>query len=291
MIYKKDANFPYPVLNNLSNSYTNNKFELNIKLKENSDEYIFELEYEIGSDFIIKNIKNDIADIFLIISSQDNKFIKLNPINKYDNIFKNKVKILKRRLSLNQKTELQLLIKADKDINFYNNYDLKGFYNQYKSQIIVHKNGMLAFSNTISYNGLLKESIELFENRINKDQKPEIKIEISEETIILNYKKDDYMFRSLADGQKLNYPYIYMGLQKALFNFINKNGDPDLEFVEMNQIETSNFSNLDVKLYNLIKSKGIDSFGYDEIDDVISSISDKIIEKFSLAVGRLSNGN
>ena len=35
MIYKKDANFPYPLLTNTSSSYSNANFILDIELEEN----------------------------------------------------------------------------------------------------------------------------------------------------------------------------------------------------------------------------------------------------------------
>lgn len=44
MIYKKDANFPYPILTNTSNSYDNCSFILDIDLEENTNckcQYIF----------------------------------------------------------------------------------------------------------------------------------------------------------------------------------------------------------------------------------------------------------
>ena len=44
MIYKKDANFPYPILTNTSNSYDNCSFILDINLEENTNEYIFEIK-------------------------------------------------------------------------------------------------------------------------------------------------------------------------------------------------------------------------------------------------------
>lgn len=52
MIYKKDANFPYPILTNTSNSYDNCSFILDIDLEENTNEYIFEIKYDITSPFI-----------------------------------------------------------------------------------------------------------------------------------------------------------------------------------------------------------------------------------------------
>ena len=40
MIYKKDANFPYPLLTNTSNSYDGCNFILDIELNENTYDYI-----------------------------------------------------------------------------------------------------------------------------------------------------------------------------------------------------------------------------------------------------------
>ena len=52
MIYKKDANFPYPLLTNTSNSYERCNFILDVNLDENTNNYRFEINYEIDSPFI-----------------------------------------------------------------------------------------------------------------------------------------------------------------------------------------------------------------------------------------------
>ena len=57
MIYKKDANFPYPLLTNTSSSYDNCNFVLDIELKENTQNYRFEINYEIDSVFIDNLLK------------------------------------------------------------------------------------------------------------------------------------------------------------------------------------------------------------------------------------------
>ena len=79
MIYKKDANFPYPVLTNTSNSYESGGFTLNVDLKENTDNYRFDIEYEVESDFLKQLLARKQAQLFLIIQSKDNKFFKLQP--------------------------------------------------------------------------------------------------------------------------------------------------------------------------------------------------------------------
>ena len=57
MIYKKDANFPYPILTNTSNAYNNAKFHLVIGLDEIGNDYCFEPQYDISSEFKIPNTK------------------------------------------------------------------------------------------------------------------------------------------------------------------------------------------------------------------------------------------
>ena len=52
MIYKKDANFPYPLLTNTTKSYENGQFILDVELQENIHHFRFGIQYEIESDFI-----------------------------------------------------------------------------------------------------------------------------------------------------------------------------------------------------------------------------------------------
>ena len=85
MIYKKDANFVEPQIEsqstkninttNTSNSYDNCSFILDIDLEENTNEYIFEIKYDITSPFIQGLLKNGQATLILIIKSKDNTFL------------------------------------------------------------------------------------------------------------------------------------------------------------------------------------------------------------------------
>ena len=77
MIYKKDANFPYPLLTNSSNSYDGCNFILDIGLNENTYDYIIQIDYDIESDFIKKLIEEDKARLVLVVQSKDNKFYNL----------------------------------------------------------------------------------------------------------------------------------------------------------------------------------------------------------------------
>ena len=93
MIYKKDANFPYPVLTNTSTSYENSSFLLDVTLEENTNDYRFAIEYQISSPFIKKLIATGEAVPILIIQSKDNKFYKLEPNQKAIEVRKNRVSL------------------------------------------------------------------------------------------------------------------------------------------------------------------------------------------------------
>ena len=53
MIYKKDANFPYPILTNTSNSYDGCNFILDIELNEITYDYIIQINYDIEYEKIL----------------------------------------------------------------------------------------------------------------------------------------------------------------------------------------------------------------------------------------------
>lgn len=48
MIYTKKANFPYPVLMNFTDDYIDARFELDVNIKDNTDEYIVDVTWEIS---------------------------------------------------------------------------------------------------------------------------------------------------------------------------------------------------------------------------------------------------
>lgn len=278
MIYKKDANFPYPILTNTSNSYKNCDFKLDVELKENTNDYRFEIKYEINSPFIINLLKNGLAQLILVIQSKDNKFFNLSLEDKFKEISKS-------RISLSKRTTIQLLIQAKENINFENNNDLSSFYNEFKSEIVVPKHSILGFSNTVIFEGSNAKPLDIFEKKINPNMKSDIKIEIGNETIIINYKNENLQFIDSPISSTLNNPYVYMGLQKALYRFIVNNGQGEEE-VDIDEIDPPS-DGLDFKLYNLMKSKMISELSIENIDEVIYSISDKILEKYVTAVRRL----
>ena len=283
MIYKKDANFPYPILTNTSNSYDNCSFILDINLEENTNEYIFEINYDITSPFIEKLLQNGQATLILIIQSKDNKFFNLEYGQKTKSISKS-------RISLSKRTTIQLFIQSNEEINFKNNYDLSSFYEEFKDEIYVPKNSILGFSNSVVFDGSTNKPLELFEKKVNPNLKSDVKIELGSETIIINYKNESLQFTDLPQSSTFNNPYVYMGLQKALYIFIVNNSE-DHESVDLEEMEPPN-DGLDFKLYNLMRKKKISELNIENIDEVIYSISDKMLEKYTAAVRRLySNGN
>ena len=274
MIYKKEANFPYPLLTNTSDSYEQCQFILDIDLQENTDHYQFNVKSEIESSFIKKLIQAKQAKLILVIQSKDNKFY-------YVNLKEDQVIIPKTRLSLSKRTTLQLLIQAVGDVNFATNEDLASFYDDIKEDITVPKHSVLGFSNCVIFDGSTTKPFDLFEKKLNPDLKSEIAIDLGSETIIIQYKHEEFQFNDSSMSGTLNNPYIYMGLQKALYRFIIKYGEDDQVYLE--DIEHPE-DGLDFKLYNLMKSKMITELNTENMDEVISKISDKILNKFTTAV-------
>ncbi|NFO46439.1 hypothetical protein FDB40_05820 [Clostridium botulinum] len=282
MIYKKDVNFPYPVLTNSSNTYRECFFDLDVNLSENKDVYDIELDYNTNSKFINELLDSGKAKLFLIIQSVDNKFFKIEPGQKHKSVNKN-------RLSLNKRTQIQLMIKSCEQISFENNNELCGLYEELKREIVVPKNSVLAFSNVVTFDESSKKGLELFEKRVNPNIKSEIKIELNSESITIIYKKEEMMFNDVLADNSLNNLYIYMGLQKALTEFIlNNRINDDEDEIIISEIEEPELQ-LDLKLYRLMKSKMIDELNKDNIDEVIYLISDGIIEKFTNSIRRYIN--
>ena len=283
MIYKKDANFPYPLLTNTSNSYDGCNFTLDIELNENTYEYIFQIKYEIESDFIKRLIRENKAQLVLVVQSKDNKFFNLN-------LNENIKTIPKNRISLSKRTTIQLLIQSKEEINFKDNHDLNSFYGSIKDEINVPKHSILGFSNSVMFDGSTSKPLELFEKKVDINLKSEVKVELGSETIIINYKSDELQFIDSPVSSTINNIYVYMGLQKALYRFVNTYGGEDEE-VDLEELDLPT-DGLDMKLYRLMKSKMIKSVSLDNVDEVICSITDRILEKYTSAVrGLYSNGN
>lgn len=274
MIYKKNANFPYPVLQNFSNCYGECEFNLDIlEVKEDKLNYEFIYRVSIGSKFILDLLRENRAELYLIINSSDSKFIKLK-------IDSNSEKVSKNRLFLNKKIDFQLMIKANEEIEFSNNNDITGLYKELRDEIIVNKNSILGFSNIITLEEYKKDGVELFKKRVDNELESEIEFELTDEHIIIVYKNEELQFNDIMNSIELNNLYIYAGLQKALYNFINNNkrkaeeDEVDIDDMEVPSIE------LELKLYKLMKKNMIKTLNFDNVDKVIYCITDNIVGKF-----------
>ncbi|HCN58365.1 MAG TPA: hypothetical protein DIS82_09410 [Exiguobacterium sp.] len=279
MIYKKNANFPYPVLTNDSHSYAESNFILDVSLEESSNMYRLKYKYELDSPFLENLLKENRAQLLLIIQSRDNKYYRVGDTDKY-------VDIPKSRLSLNKRTSVQLQIQSKEEINFSLNEDLNDFYLQFKEKLNVSKHALLAYSNVVLFEGSTTKPFELFEKKVNPSLSSDIKIELGTETIIINYRNPEYQFVEFSQSNKLNNPYIYTGLSRALHQFIINNGE-DQETVDLEVCDLPN-SLLDIKLYQLMTKKMVTEISIDSIDEVIHKISDRIIDKYISAIKGLA---
>ena len=95
MIYKKEANFPYPVLTNSSMSYTESEFKLDIDLEENKNMYRFEIKHVITSSFLSYLLDIGKAKLILILQSKDSKFYSLENGRNYVEISKSRISEMK----------------------------------------------------------------------------------------------------------------------------------------------------------------------------------------------------
>lgn len=293
MIYNKEGAFPYPVLMEGVKHYKNNQFEIDINVKEDIENYYFEFEIFIYSDYIKKLVNLKKAYFILIIKSKDNKFCELKDYKFIDDKYIGREEVSKKRCSLNTKSELQVIIKSAEKLNYSDNDDLVDFYDDYKSEIDIIPNAAIAISNSVIFQGSQQNSTKLFEKSLDENLKSEIAIELTAETIHIKYKKNEYQFSSSPNSKVLNYPYIYMGLQKALTQFfitISKD-DPDKENEEIyiDDLKSDYFEGLNYKLLSLMKNKGIKEISLENIDEIIYKISDNIIEKYSKAIDKMGD--
>lgn len=285
MIYTKKANFPYPVLMNFTDDYLEPEFELDVMIRDNTDEYALDITWKVSSDFIKNLLRTGKAELILIIKSKDNQFHKL------DYTRKPQVRIPKKKLCINARTVMQLMIQANEDISFEQNYDLNTFYDEIKNEITVVAGNALGFSNTVIFDGSQNKPFELFEKKIDKDIKSDVEIRLGTETILIVYKKEEYQFVGIQGSKEFNYPYIYMGLQKALINFLlHANPENPEEGIQVDEMEPPE-NPLESKLYSLMHAKNITELSMENLDEVVYQISDNLLMRYHDVVRGLRGAN
>lgn len=285
MIYTKKANFPYPVLMNFSDDYQDPEFSLDVMIKDNTDDFLIEVAWDISSDYIYELLKTGKANLYLIIKSKDNQFFKLQPKKKTQQ------SIPKRELCIHARTTMQLMVQAAETLEFSDNNDLNTFYDAIKEEIQVKAGNVLAFSNTVIFDGEQNKPYDLFEKQIDSDINSDVEIRLGAETILVVYKNEQYQFAEVQNSKELNYPYLYLGLQKALISFLmHANPDNPDEGVDVEEMEPPENA-LESKLYSLMQSKNISELSMENIDEVIYKISDNLIMKYHNAVKGMHNGD
>lgn len=284
MIYTKDAVFPYPILSNTSTSYTENKFQLDVSIiDETKTSYKFRLLVYLSSYFLQNQLSLGNARYYLIIQSNDNLVVPLN----YD---QNELTVQKSRLSLTSRTRIQLQILSEKPINFASSEELNSFYKKMREQIEVRKNTLLGYSNVVEFIGDEPKALDLFEQGVNENLATDFTIKLNDECINLQFRTKELALDSLAVNKNVKNMYLYIGLERALRDFISVYQDSN-ELVELDNMATIE-KPLHEKLKSLMLSKYLHEISYDQLDDIIQKIAPDLIEKYTESIKELSkNGD
>lgn len=280
MIYKKDANFPYPILSSTSFSYEESDFTMKVNFEEDGDIYRFKIKPTLSSPFMESLLVTNQAEYVLVIQSKDTKFFTLQ----LDHLV---VDLHKSRMSLSSRTSIQLHIVAKTDISFAQNEELNAFYAPLKESITVSRYAMLGYSNIVTFEGAMKNPFDLFEKRLDPNLKSAIKFELGSESIILHFRDEEIQFQAMPKANAFLNPYLYTGLHMALERFIKTYADDGEDIVELSQM-TAPDDLLDFKLYNLMVNKSVEELSVENIDEVIGRISNQMIEKYVKAVKELA---
>ena len=284
MIYNKDAAFPYPILSRTSSSYKENYFSFDVdRIEETKDSYIIPFTYKISTPFIEQLLKDGKATLLFIAQSNDNYFERLS-------FGQNKVELKKKRLSLSKRTKLQLQIQTLEEISFSESNDLNDFYHMHKDRLIIRPNSLLGYSDEVVFEGSEVRPLELFEQSVRENLEKPFKIELTSEVINLVFKDRKYTFDSGNIKKSLKNMYFYLGLNRALSEFIQEYGAGE-EFINLLEMPVPE-KGLHIKLRDLMLNKNIVELDFESLDSVIQQMSDGIIEKFIDGVKEMSeNGN
>jgi hypothetical protein len=279
MIFNKDVVFPYPVLSNAHDDYPNSNFEISVSFIEvpNEDRYEFVVEYTLDSAFLNNLIKLKRAQLYCIIQSKDSKLFKFNG---------QRISVKKNKISLQTRTNIQLILVATEQIRFKDNHDLHEDYHDTKNKILILPNQTLALSSIERFDGELHRPYDLFTYSLDSNQTTDIKIELKSEVINIAIKDKKYLYLSRPN---VNYHYVYIGLQRALTQFyldtIKDEGQSIGETLDLTDMDYPT-NNLYTKIYNLLKSKKIDRLELEKLDEAIYFMTDQLVEKHYKAINR-----
>ena len=281
MIFKKESNFPYPILAPFSKDYPNSRFNLNIELADLDDVYRFSIKYDLKSPFIEKLITDKKAKLYLVIESKDEKFFELN--NEF-------IDIKKSRISLDTRTFIQLFVISTKRLSFMDNHDIDSFYDLSKKRIYIEKYSTLAMSNIEAFDGEIKKPFELFSWSEDETIDSEFKVKLDSEMIHLIFRDKSFHFMDLPKNQQaINNHYIYIGLQYALVKFLMDHTENIDEALDIDEIDVPPRP-LERKIYDLLKVKEVHILDFENIDIVIHQITDNIIFKHTHKIREVIKG-
>ena len=280
MIFKKDVTFPYPILAPFNDDYPNKDFSLEVTFQESSDQtyFDFEIRYAITSSFLSKLIQDKKVKIKCIIQSHDSQIYDLEDDDR-------SIRIPQKLISLKKRTNIQLALVAKESISFDSNKDLDAYYDAFRSQINVEPHHLLALSNTVNFNGELKRPYDLFKYSFKENLESEIEFDTSGELIHIKFKDRDFLYKQAGGSNALNFHYVYMGLEKALAQFIFDNSDGS-DSVNINDVALDQGNLLHEKLRLFMIGKGIQSISLETIERTIEAISESIISKHNQAILR-----
>ena len=269
MIFTKNTVFPYPVYFNDSFEYVDPKFQFDIEVSEHDGFYILQFTYELKSEFLSTLIAENKARLFIIMTSPfDSRVLP------YSNLLNFRID----ELNLSKKLRFQCFIVSNQSIEFTYNHDLVAFYSTLKSKIDVNENNILGFSNAVNFNGEIKRPFEIFQWLIDENLESELKIDLGSENIIVKIRSKEYRLPSYRGYKSFNNHYVYIGLQKALYQTL-KDLAKDDEILLEDDIDSLETNELQYKLLNFLRSKKVEKLNYDNVDEVIYKMSNNIISK------------
>lgn len=284
MIYTKATNFSYPILNNIQDDYIDGYFNIGIQTDyKDGKNYQFNIDVDLGSDFLMKLIENNQARLYLIVSSVTSNYYEFSLDDPL-------VKIPESRVYLKDNTRFQVIIMSTSTVSFAENKDLHKFYDDFKEEIVIEAGKLLAFSNHYTFSGDIEKATNLFKQKTDSDLEIPVEITFDRENIIIKYKDSKAKFSGLNDSRNLNNMYLYAGLQKVLLNIISKYyGDTqDTNYNSLEDgilVERINEGDpLDMKMKDLLLDKNIERIYLDNIDFIIQTIAEGIVDKYIKAI-------
>jgi hypothetical protein len=278
MIYDKEVSFPYPILSRLTDDYPDSNFEIVTHLYEEDLNYRIEITYNLNSSYLENLLNENKATIKVIVSSKDSKIYDVEHTTGLYSL-----RIKKNRLSLSNTLKIQLFIVSKADVNFRHNSEIDQFYKRYKKNINISKNNILAFSNVEKYDGNLRKPFDIIETKVDKNLKSEIKIELGTELITIIFKDKKYQLTEFSYNKSLKNHYVYIALQKVLMVMVKEIASRDEQII-VSDVNEEDLSELFRKMVGLLKNKGVSVVDFENIDEVINKITDKIIDKHYYAI-------